>query len=91
MGRITTLLTIWIAGFMVGFVGWYIYPQLSSVLSLFTPLVLSIFDAQITNAAIAGFTINESLFESNVIIGDVKIFDVAGLDERIPFIGQEKK
>ena len=55
MGRITTLLTIWIAGFMVGFVGWYIYPQLSSVLSLLTPLVLSIFDAQITNAAIAGF------------------------------------
>ncbi len=55
MGRITTLLTIWIAGFMVGFVGWYIYPQLSSVLSIFTPLVLSIFDAQITNAAIAGF------------------------------------
>ncbi|NSL77289.1 MAG: hypothetical protein HS051_02695 [Thaumarchaeota archaeon] len=55
MGRITTLLTIWIAGFMVGFVGWYIYPQLSPVLSLFTPLVLSIFDAQITNAAIAGF------------------------------------
>ena len=55
MGRITTLLTIWIAGFMVGFVGWYISPQLSPVLSLFTPLVLSIFDAQITNAAIAGF------------------------------------
>ena len=55
MGRITTLLTIWIAGFIVGFVGWYLYPQLSSVLSLFTPLVLSIFDAQITNAAIAGF------------------------------------
>ena len=55
MGRITTLLTIWIAGFMVGFVGWYLYPQLSSVLNLFTPLVLSIFDAQITNAAIAGF------------------------------------
>ena len=55
MGRITTLLTIWIVGFMVGFVGWYIYPQLSPVLSLFTPLVLSIFDAQITNAAIAGF------------------------------------
>ena len=55
MGRITTLLTIWITGFMVGFLGWYIYPQLSSVLSLFTPLVLSIFDAQITNAAIAGF------------------------------------
>ncbi len=55
MGRITTLLTIWITGFMVGFVGWYIYPQLSSVLSLFTPLILSIFDAQITNAAIAGF------------------------------------
>ncbi len=55
MGRITTLLTIWIAGFMIGFVGWYIYPQLSPVLSLFTPLVLSIFDAQITNAAIAGF------------------------------------
>ncbi|NSL75832.1 MAG: hypothetical protein HS052_04190 [Thaumarchaeota archaeon] len=49
------MLTIWIAGFMVGFVGWYIYPQLSPVLSLFTPLVLSIFDAQITNAAIAGF------------------------------------
>ena len=55
MGRITTLLTIWIAGFMVGFVGWYLYPQLSSVLSLFTPLVLSIFDAQTTNAGIAGF------------------------------------
>ena len=42
------------------------------------------------NSAIAGFTINESLFESNVITGDVKIFDVAGLDERIPIIGQEK-
>ena len=42
------------------------------------------------NSAIAGFTINESLFDSNVITGDVKIFDVAGLDERIPIIGQEK-
>ena len=42
------------------------------------------------NSAIAGFTINESLFESNVITGDVKIFDVAGLDERIPLIGQER-
>jgi len=42
------------------------------------------------NSAIAGFTINESLFESNVITGDVKIFDIAGLDERVPFIGQEK-
>ena len=42
------------------------------------------------NSVIAGFTLNESLFESNVITGDVKIFDVAGLDERIPLIGQEK-
>ena len=42
------------------------------------------------NSAIAGFTINESLFDSNVITGDIKIFDVAGLDERIPLIGQEK-
>ena len=42
------------------------------------------------NSAIAGFTLTESLFESNVIIGDVKIFDVSGLDERIPLIGQER-
>ena len=42
------------------------------------------------NSAIAGFTINESLFDNSVITGDVKIFDVAGLDERIPIIGQEK-
>ena len=67
MGRITTLLTIWIAGFMIGFVGWYIYPQLSSVLSLFTPLVLSIFDAQITNAAIAGFA--TSIVSVVVVLG----------------------
>ena len=55
MGRITTLLTKSIAGNMTSSVAAYIYPSLSSVLSLFTPLVLSIFDAQITNAAIAGF------------------------------------
>ena len=42
------------------------------------------------NSVIAGFTLNESLFESNVITGDVKIFDVSGLDERIPLIGQER-
>jgi len=42
------------------------------------------------NSAIVGFTINESLFESNVITGDIKILDGAGLDERIPLIGQEK-
>ena len=42
------------------------------------------------NSAILGFTIKESLFESNVITGDVKILDGAGLDERIPIIGQER-
>ena len=42
------------------------------------------------NSVILGFTINESLFESNVITGDIKILDGAGLDERIPIIGQEK-
>ena len=56
MGRITTLLTIWIVGFVVGFVGWLMYPQISSLLMGFAPIVLSIFDAQITNAALAGFT-----------------------------------
>ena len=39
---------------------------------------------------ILGFTINESLFDSSVITGDIKILDGAGLDERIPLIGQEK-
>jgi len=42
------------------------------------------------NSAILGFTIKESLFESNVITGDIKILDGAGLDERIPIIGQER-
>jgi hypothetical protein len=42
------------------------------------------------NSVILGFSINESLFESNVITGDIKIFDGAGLDERIPLVGQEK-
>ncbi len=42
------------------------------------------------NSSILGFSINESLFESNVITGDIKILDGAGLDERIPLIGQER-
>ena len=42
------------------------------------------------NSVILGFTINEMLFESQVITGDIKILDGAGLDERIPFIGQER-
>ena len=42
------------------------------------------------SGVLLGFTITESLFESNVIVGDIKILDSAGLDERIPLIGQEK-
>ena len=42
------------------------------------------------NSVIAGFTIQEALFNSNVITGDVKILDTAALDERIPLIGHEK-
>ena len=42
------------------------------------------------NSVILGFTINESLFDSSVITGDIKILDGAGLDERIPLVGQEK-
>ena len=37
-----------------------------------------------------GFTISESLFDSNVITGDIKLLDSAALDERVPFVGQEK-
>ena len=37
-----------------------------------------------------GFKISESLFESNVIFGDIKLLDSAALDERVPFVGQEK-
>ena len=55
MGRITTLLTIWVISFIVGFAGWIMYPQISSLLSGLTPILLSVFDAQITNAAMAGF------------------------------------
>ena len=55
MGRITTLLSIWIVSFVIGFVGWMMYPQISSLLSGLTPILLSVFDAQITNAAMAGF------------------------------------
>ena len=42
------------------------------------------------NSVIAGFTVQEALFDSNVITGDVKILDTAALDERIPLIGHEK-
>ena len=55
MGRITTLLTIWVVSFIVGFVGWMMYPQISSLLSGLAPILISVFDAQITNAAMAGF------------------------------------
>ena len=55
MGRITTLLTIWVISFIVGFAGWIMHPQISSLLSGLTPILLSVFDAQITNAAMAGF------------------------------------
>ena len=55
MGRITTLLSIWIVSFVIGFVGWMMYPQISSLLSGLAPILLGIVDAQITNAAMAGF------------------------------------
>ena len=55
MGRITTLLSIWIVSFVIGFVGWMMYPQISSLLSGLAPLLLGVVDAQITNAAMAGF------------------------------------
>ena len=38
------------------------------------------------NSVILSFTINESLFDSSVITGDIKILDGAGLDERIPLV-----
>ena len=55
MGRITTLLSIWIVSFVIGFVGWMMYPQISSLLSGLAPILLGIVDAQITNAVMAGF------------------------------------
>ena len=55
MGRITTLLSIWIVSFVIGFVGWMMYPQISSLLSGLAPILLGIVDAQITNAEMAGF------------------------------------
>ena len=55
MGRITTLVTIWAVSFIVGFVGWMMYPQISALLGGLTPILLGIFDAQMTNAAMAGF------------------------------------
>ena len=55
MGRITTILSIWIVSFVIGFVGWMMYPQISSLLSGLAPILLGIVDAQITNAAMAGF------------------------------------
>ena len=55
MGRITTILSIWIVSFVIGFVGWMMYPQISSLLSGLAPILLGVVDAQITNAAMAGF------------------------------------
>ena len=55
MGRITTLLSIWIVSFVIGFVGWMMYPQISSLLSGLAPILLGVVDAQITNAVMAGF------------------------------------
>jgi|TARA_B100001179_G_C18218324_1_gene244585 hypothetical protein len=56
MGRITTIFTIWIVGFLVGFIGWLVYPQISALLVTFVPMIFSIFDTQITNAALVGLT-----------------------------------
>ena len=42
------------------------------------------------NSAILGLSIHENLFDSSVITGDIKILDSAGLDERLPIIGQER-
>ena len=56
MGRITTIFTIWIVGFLVGFIGWLVYPQISELLVTFVPMIFSIFDTQITNAALVGLT-----------------------------------
>ena len=55
MGRITTLLSIWIVSFVIGFIGWMMYPQISSLLSGLAPILFGVVDAQITNAAMAGF------------------------------------
>ena len=56
MGRITTIFPIWIVGFLVGFIGWLVYPQISELLVTFVPMIFSIFDTQITNAALVGLT-----------------------------------
>lgn len=45
---------------------------------------------EIGESFFTSFNIYESLFEDNVINGDITIVDTAGFEERLPIIGQEK-
>lgn len=55
MGRIITILTIWLGGFLFGFIGWYAYPYIGNLMQTLMPIVLNIVDIQITSALLTGF------------------------------------
>ena len=42
------------------------------------------------NSAILSLKVNEFLLDSYIISGSIQVLDSAGLDERIPLIGQER-
>ena len=44
---------------------------------------------KIASSAFTNFNIYESLFDDNVVHGDVTILDSAGFEERVPIIGEE--
>ena len=44
---------------------------------------------EVNQSAFTNFNIYESLFDENVMHGDITMFDSAGFEERIPFVGEE--
>ena len=44
---------------------------------------------EVNPSAFTNFNIYESLFDENVMHGDITMFDSAGFEERIPFVGEE--
>jgi|TARA_B100001971_G_C17717605_1_gene299596 hypothetical protein len=53
MGRLMTIIGIWIAGFSLGFIGYLAYPGISQMAVSVIPSLMSI-DSQIVGAMVAG-------------------------------------
>jgi hypothetical protein len=53
MNRFVTIIAVWFAGFMLGFIAYLSYPAMSSVIVSLVPFLLGL-DSQLVGATISG-------------------------------------